>query len=76
MHMRYTMEKSLKTDQLSVEALDQRKAYRKAYREKNRDKINAYHREWSKKNRDKIRLINMRYWEKKAMEINGEEITE
>ncbi len=31
----------------------------------------AYNREWAKKNRDKIRANQMRYWMRKAAELEG-----
>lgn len=47
-------------------AEEARRSYRKEYREKNRDRINAYHREWAKNNPEKIKEHQDRYWQKKA----------
>ena len=40
----------------------------RAWREENREHINAYHREWSKNNRDKVNRYQQRYWLKKAID--------
>ena len=47
-------------------AEEARRAYRKEYREKNRDRINAYHRQWAKDNPEKIKEHQDRYWQKRA----------
>ena len=49
-----------------MEAQETKKIYRRQYRSKNRDKINAQHRAWSARNRDKLKEYQRKYWEKKA----------
>jgi len=43
------------------------RAYKKAWREKNRDKVRAYARAWARKNPEKIRQNQIRYWQRRAM---------
>ena len=43
------------------------RAYKKAWREKNRDKVRAYARAWARKNPEKIRKKRIRYWKQRAM---------
>jgi len=45
------------------------RVYKQAWREKNRDRINAYHRAWRRKNPDKVLQYNDRYWTGKAREL-------
>lgn len=40
--------------------------YAKAYRAKNRERLNQYRREWAKKHPDKIKQYAENYWNKKA----------
>ncbi|WGX77360.1 hypothetical protein QJS64_05035 [Paraclostridium bifermentans] len=42
--------------------------------DKAREERNAYLREWRKKNKDKIKKYNKRYWERKASKEKGREI--
>lgn len=37
--------------------------------EQAREARRAYRREWNRKNRDKVRAAQERYWEKKAIEL-------
>ena len=39
--------------------------YKRKYRETHRDKINAYARMWRAENPEKVREYNTRYWENK-----------
>lgn len=36
-----------------------------------REAMNAYHRKWRRENPDKVRAITMRYWMKKAAEMDA-----
>ena len=47
-----------------------KREYAKAYREKNRERINEQRKEWNKKNPGKRKAYNERYWEKKAGVLN------
>ena len=51
---------------MTEEARRRRAEYQRAYREKNRDKLNAYRREWRKKNPEKVKKQIQDYWERKA----------
>lgn len=42
---------------MTVEAQEEKKIYRRQYRSRNRDKINAQQRAWNARNQDKIREI-------------------
>ena len=55
---------------MTIEAQEARRNYKRQYRIKNRDKINAQQREWRANNPDKVREYQSRYWEKLA-EKNG-----
>lgn len=46
-----------------------KRAYARAYREKNREKLRAYNRAYYAANRDKIAAIRERYFERKAEEM-------
>ena len=46
-----------------------KRAYARAYREKNREKIRAYNRAWSAANRDKVVATRERFYERKAEEL-------
>ncbi|WP_294403992.1 hypothetical protein [uncultured Clostridium sp.] len=39
--------------------------------EKAKEQRNAYMKEWRKKNKDKVRKAQARYWEKKAFGANS-----
>lgn len=51
---------------MTPEAQKARRNYKRQYRNRNRDKINAQQREWRANNPDKVRQYNEKYWEKKA----------
>lgn len=51
---------------MTVEAQEAKKIYRRQYRSRNRDKINAQQRAWNARNQDKIKEYQRKYWEKKA----------
>ena len=42
------------------------RAYKREWREKNRDKVRAYAREWARKNPEKVRENRIRYWTRRA----------
>ena len=46
-----------------------KRAYARAYREKNRERLRAYYRAWSAANRDKIAATRERFYERKAEEL-------
>ena len=72
MNKRYN--KDMKTREIEVirlitdEAKMKRLEYQRAYRERNRERINAKHREWRKANPEKNIEYIQRYWNKKVME--------
>lgn len=51
---------------MTDKAIQARRAYAAAWREKNRESYNEYQRLWRKSNPDAVREIRRRYWEKKA----------
>lgn len=53
-------------DELTLQAQEARRDYKRQYRAKNREKINRQQREWRADNGDKVRQYNKRYWERKA----------
>lgn len=56
---------------MNVEAKQARAEYMKAYRAKNREKLNAYQRQRTKENPEKGREYRRKYWERKAAEGAG-----
>ena len=52
--------------EMTVDASEARRLYKRHYRQKNRDKINKQQREWRARNPDKVREYQARYWERKA----------
>ena len=52
--------------ELSAQAQEARKNYKRRYRLRNREKINLQQRMWRKKNPDKVKEYQARYWERKA----------
>lgn len=50
-------------------AKEARKAYIRAWREKNRDHLKEYQNKWRKENPEKVKQYNATYWEKKAAEL-------
>lgn len=51
---------------MNEEARKARLEYARAYREKNRERLNEYRREWNYKNPDKLRKYQETYWDRKA----------
>ncbi|MDE5589054.1 MAG: hypothetical protein K2J60_07910 [Acetatifactor sp.] len=51
---------------MTMEAQEAKKIYKRQYRSKNRDRINAQQRAWNARNRDKLKEYQRKYWEKKA----------
>jgi uncharacterized protein len=58
--------------ELTEQALEMKRAYQREWRKKNREHIRKYHSEWKKKNRDKSKEAEIRYWNKKAAELETE----
>lgn len=52
---------------LTDEARAKQREYQRAYRDRNRERINAKHREWRKANPDKNKSYIENYWNKKVM---------
>lgn len=57
-------------EELSLQAQEARKDYKRRYRAKNREKINRQQREWRAGNGDKVRQYNRQYWERRAQREN------
>lgn len=57
-------------EELSLQAQEARKDYKRRYRAKNREKINKQQREWRACNSDKVRQYNRQYWERRAQREN------
>lgn len=55
--------------ELSEQAKKARREYMKEYRKKNKERLDAMNREWKKNNPDKVRENNIRYWERKAKQL-------
>ena len=53
---------------MTDKANEARRAYQKAYKRKNAERINAYNRAWRKAHPEKTRQYNQNYWSKKAAE--------
>lgn len=51
---------------MTMEANEVRKAYKRQYRLKNRERINAQQREWRASHPEQVKQYNERYWEKVA----------
>lgn len=62
-----------KLAKLSPEAMQARRAYQRAWREKNRIHLRTYHREWAKRNPEKLAAAAARYWENKSRKDNSNE---
>ncbi len=56
---------------MTVEALEARREYQRAYRDRNRDRINSQRRDWNARNQDRLREYQKRYWEKVAKASEG-----
>ncbi len=50
--------------------LTAKRLYRRDYRKRNRDKINAYQRRWRRSNPDRVKQHNDRFWLKRAIDLN------
>jgi hypothetical protein len=61
-------EKFMKIDEMTPEAREARREYFRAYRARNREKLNAQRRAWYKENREKADAAQARYWTRKAAE--------
>ncbi len=57
--------------EMTMQAQETRKDYKKRYRLRNREKINEQQRAWRKANPDKVREYQARYWERKAKNIRA-----
>lgn len=51
---------------MTMEAQEMQREYKRKYRDRNRDRINAKQRTWNARNRDKLKEYQRKYWEKKA----------
>lgn len=49
-------------------AQEAKRNYKREWRAKNRERINARQREWRKENRDRVRQYDEKYWNGKAEE--------
>lgn len=56
---------------MTIEAQEARREYQRAYRLKNRDKINAQQRTWRAKNQNRVKEYQQRYWEKAVKTSEG-----
>lgn len=54
--------------EMTMEAIQARRAYQRKYRKRNRERINSQRRKWQSRNREKAREYNQRYWQKIAEE--------
>jgi hypothetical protein len=54
---------------LSDAAKEQKRAYMREYRNKNKDRLNEQRREWYSKNRDKAKDKQDSYWERMAARV-------
>lgn len=52
--------------ELSAQAQEARREYKRQYRIRNREKVNLQQRMWRKKNPDKVKEYQAQYWERKA----------
>ncbi len=55
---------------MTSDAVQARREYMRAYRERNREKINERQREWYKNNPEKVKKIRENYWKNKAAASN------
>lgn len=58
--------------EMTKQAREALRAYKRDYNARNREKINEQHRTWEKNNPDKVKAIRARYWAKKAKKMNIE----
>lgn len=54
------------TEELTLQAQEARRNYKKQYRAENRERINAQQRKWRRENRDKVQQYNENYWQRVA----------
>ncbi len=54
---------------MSPEAQELRRAYKREYRKKNREKINRQQRKWRSDHPDKVKKYQEDYWERKISNI-------
>ncbi|MCU7712993.1 hypothetical protein OK414_29435 [Priestia sp. JV24] len=54
---------------LSELAKEQKRAYYREYREKNRERYNQRAREWRANNKDKVKQYQKDYWERKSQDV-------
>ena len=52
--------------ELSVQAQEARREYKRRYRIQNREKINRQQRKWRADNPERVKEYQKRYWEKRA----------
>lgn len=55
---------------VSTEAAEEQRNYKRQYRAKNRERINAQQRKWRADNPTKVREYQKRYWESRAKKRN------
>ena len=56
--------------EISDNAIEVRRQYKREWRSNNLDHVRSYAREWRKNNPDKVAIHKARYWEKKAKAQN------
>lgn len=57
--------------ELSAQAQEARRDYKRRYRIQNREKINCQQRMWRKKNPGKVKEYQAQYWERKAIKAGN-----
>ena len=62
--------------EMTADASEARRLYKRKYRQKNREKINKQQREWRARNSDKVKEYQVRYWERVARRTEGNQINE
>ena len=68
--------------EMSEAAKEARRAYNRAYQEKNRERLREYNRKWKAEHRDKVNAsqrkrageYEARKWEKKAAQMRKQEL--
>ena len=56
------------TQLANAKRLECSRAYKKRWREKNKEHLREYHRKWREENRERLKEYQMRYWLKRALE--------
>lgn len=56
---------------MTEDAKKKRLEYQRAYRAKNRERLNEYRKAWGKNNPDKVKQYTSNYWERKAAGATG-----